>query len=142
MVNPKVSFPALKLPSYLKGLVDSRARADGHIERLAPAVAAATVPLARAAVHLKKHEASLSRARVARDACDILLCRWSEAIDTNDIAPVHAWRGRYGERGALQKQVLVYVEAAGSPGVATGALADQLAALFGITFLTRPARQR
>ena len=142
MVNPKVSFPARKLPSYLKGLVDSRARADGHVQSLAPAVAAAREALVRATATLRRNEASLSRAHVARDACDTLLRKWNEAIDTDDIAPVHAWKGRYGERGALQRQVLVFVDAAGAAGVATGALADQLAALFDLTFLNRPARRR
>jgi hypothetical protein len=140
MVNPKVSFPAKKLPSYLKGLVDSRARADGDVQRIAPVVTAARAALARSAAKLAKQEASLGRAQVARDACDTLLRKWSEAIDADSIASVQAWRGRYGERGALRQQILVLVEAAGPEGVSTSALADQLIALFGLSFLSHQAR--
>ncbi|MDE2628819.1 MAG: hypothetical protein KGL99_16875 [Burkholderiales bacterium] len=135
-MNPKVSFPAHRLPSYLKGLVDSRARADGHLQRLAPAVAAAREALARAAARLRKQEASLDRARVARDACDVLLRSWSDAIETDEIVPVHAWKGRYGKRGAFKQQIISFLGAAGPSGIGTGPLADQLTAFFGLSFLT------
>lgn len=136
MVNPKHSFPASKLPSYLKGLVDSRARADGHVRRLAPAVAAAREALARSTAKLQKQEASLARAQVARAACDTLLHKWSNAIVTDEIAPVHAWKGRYGPWGAFTQQILVFLDAAGSCGIGTAPLAAQLTAFFGLTFLS------
>ena len=140
MVNPKLVFPATRMPAYLKGLVDRRARADGELNRLAPGAAVARAALERAATKVEKYEGKLRRAAASRDSCDILLSRWSAELQTENISPVQASRGRYGELGALQQQMLVFVDAAGPAGIRTGVLGDQLIASFGLSFLGRQAR--
>lgn len=84
--------------SYLKGLAETRARADGDVQRLEQLHSEIARQLATA------------KAEVA--SCDRLIRKFDGKLDPTKIPAIRAWKGRYGKRGALREAVLRVVEAA------------------------------
>ena len=126
MLTPNLTYQTHKVPSYLKGLVVRRARFDGHSLRLSAVIAELQTELARAVAD--------------RDACDVLLREWNDSIDLAHIAPVSAWKDRYGKLG-LRNTVIRQLEGAGSAGLTTEAVTAHLAAQFNIKFLAKAQRE-
>jgi hypothetical protein len=74
-----MTTPVRKIPSYLKGLAETRARADGDLIRQA------------------KRQAELDTlaadALATRDACDKLIKKFDVRLDPGLISPIKAWKG-------------------------------------------------
>jgi hypothetical protein len=81
-----------KLPSYLKGLVESRARSAGDLERL---------ERLRARI-----DEQIAEARKRLEAADTLIVDFNPVIDPSLIAPVHGRRPRVGKVKEVIDQVL------------------------------------
>lgn len=111
-----------KTPSYLKGLAEDRARADGDAIRLqglrdelAPAVAEAQRTLSLHGEILEQHTV----ARTKRDACDTLIRSFDSRLDPAQIAPIHGFKGKYGKRGSLREALVDILRSAAPAEVST-----------------------
>lgn len=81
-----------KLPSYLKGLVESRARSAGDIERLE---------------HLRALiEEEIAAARRRQEAADILIREVDPLLEPSQIQPITPRKGRYGQVKAAILEVV------------------------------------
>jgi hypothetical protein len=109
-----------KLPSYLKGLVESRARSAGDVERLEQL---------RAVI-----DEQLADARKRRDAADVLIRDFSPQLDPTTIEPVNAHKGRYGKHGSLKKTIRAVLEEAGSESLPSPEIAFKVAERLGVKF--------
>jgi hypothetical protein len=118
----------LKIPSYLKGLVETRARADAYAVRLE-----------RLSAEL---DAALSKARRDRESCDNLIRAYNDQLDPAQIAPIQGRRGRYGPRGAFIGAMQSFIESA-YPGEVTSAEVEwHLILHFQLDFATSIERKR
>lgn len=81
-----------KVPSYLKGLAETRARVHAERSRLER-------------LHVKIGQ-RLAEATAECDACDRLIKKYDGRLDPTTIVPIRAWQGRYGKRGALKQAIL------------------------------------
>lgn len=120
MVAPNLNYQARRTPSFLVGLVDRRARADGQVQRLAAMLTDIRLELAKAIEH--------------RHACDALLRSYYAGIEASEFQPIQGWMGRYGKRGGLAEAILRFLAAAGSAGATTSEVGTHLAGLFGLDF--------
>jgi hypothetical protein len=109
-----------KVPSYLKGLAETRARAAGDIQRYQQVLVEVT--------------ASLTKAQAELAACDTLICKFDERLDPNQIAPIKAWQGRYGKRGALRAAIVELLQERAPAPVTTTEVGWQMQLKFGIAF--------
>jgi hypothetical protein len=125
-----MSLPAtmVKVPSYLKGLVETRARADAYIQRLDAVIGEA--------------QERLAKAKAERDACDTLIGAYNPSLDPNSIEPIRAWRGRYGKRGERVQALRDFVRAAYPQAVSTAEAAWHLALKFEMDFANAKAREQ
>ncbi len=102
-----------KTPSYLKGLAEDRARADGEVRRLQGLLDELAPKLAEAQ-RLQTLERDISarqaEAQTKRDACDTLIRSFDTRLDPEDIEPIRAWKGRYGKRGMLRTTIMQILE--------------------------------
>ena len=117
----------VKVPSYLKGLVETRARADAYVQRLEAVI--------------REAEERLAKAMTERDACDTLIAAYSPNLDPNSIEPIRAWRGRYGKRGERVQALRDFVRAAYPEAVSTVEVTWHLALKFEMDFATAEARE-
>lgn len=85
-----------KVPSYLKGLAETRERVAADVLRYQRI--------------LDEVGASLADAQAELAACDRLIKKFDARLDPSLIQPIRAWKGRYGERGALRNAVIQYLE--------------------------------
>ena len=92
---------------------------------------------------LAELQAELDSAIATRASCDELIQTWGERAraDLSSPNPVQAWKGRYGERGALAREILRYVELGGPGGVSTVRLATHMAKKFGLDFTSNSSFQ-
>lgn len=109
-----------KLPSYLKGLVESRARSAGDIERL---------ERLRAAI-----DGELADARIRVAAADVLIREVNPALDPSVIQPVMRRKGRFGKHGALKQTLREVVAALAVNAVPTMEIAFEVARRLGAQF--------
>lgn len=116
----------VKIPSYLKGLVDTRARADAYVQRLEAV--------------LQEVEERLAKARADRDAADTLIRAFNPALDPSVIEPVRAWRGKYGNRGEKVAALRDFVQSAYPSAVSTAEAAWHLSLKFEMDFISSEAR--
>ncbi|MFT4172862.1 MAG: hypothetical protein QM686_00045 [Herbaspirillum sp.] len=117
-----------KVPLYLKGLAETRARAHGDVLRLESLKAEIDVRLAEA--------------QKALDACDTLIKKFDERLELTSIKPIRAWKGRYGSRGAFHEAVIRIIKAAAPQEISTTMLALELQAEFGLDFAHPNDRRR
>ncbi|MDE2628820.1 MAG: hypothetical protein KGL99_16880 [Burkholderiales bacterium] len=117
-----------RVPSYLKGLVATRGRADAHVQRLEGI--------------LQEVQAQVDKARRERDACDSLIRAYSSELDPTCILPVRAWRGKYGARGAVTNEIRSFVQAAQPAAVSTAEVTWHLVMKFEMDFINTEARDR
>tara|TARA_R110001583_G_scaffold165276_2_gene317815 strand:+ start:19680 stop:20273 length:594 start_codon:yes stop_codon:yes gene_type:complete len=110
-----------KVPSYLKGLAETRARVSAEVARLERLQA--------------DINAQLEKARTELTSCDTLIRRFDERLNPSLIQPVRAWKGRYGKRGALKEAVLGYLQKAAPEAVSTQELVLFLHQHFALDFI-------
>lgn len=110
-----------KVPSYLKGLAETRARAAGDIE------------------HLSKLKAQIderiAEAQQTLESCDVLIRKFDKRLDPTKIEPIRAQKGRYGTRGGLRNGIVRILEAAYPRALPTDELGLALQFEFDIEFL-------
>lgn len=117
-----------RVPSYLKGLVATRGRADAYVQRLEGV--------------LQEVQAQVDKARRERDACDSLIRAYSSELDPTSILAVRAWRGKYGPRGAITNEIRAFVQAAHPAAVSTSEVTWRLIVKFEMDFINTEARDR
>ncbi|MFG6463728.1 hypothetical protein ACG04Q_19295 [Roseateles sp. DXS20W] len=117
----------LRVPSYLKGLVETRARADASVCRLQALIDEA--------------QQNLERAKAERDAADVLIQTYNPNLDPTTIVPVRAWRGRYGKRGEKAAVIRAFVQAAYPQAVSTVEVFWHVAMTFQLDFPSAGARE-
>jgi len=109
-----------KLPSYLKGLVESRARAAGDVERLTQL---------RALI-----DEQLVTANKKLDAADLLIRDFSPLLDPTAIEPVRARKGRYGKHGNLKTTVRAILAEVPGESLPSPEIAFKVAERLGVKF--------
>lgn len=115
-----------KIPSYLKGLRDARARADGDIRRLTALVEAMTT--------------DIQRAQATLDACDILIRKFDSSLDPSAI-PANKGLGRVpGPRGLLKEAIVEYLQQRFPEDVSVNEVALAMQFRFGLDFHSGRAR--
>jgi hypothetical protein len=134
-----------KTPSYLKGLAETRARADGEVLRLqrllddlAPAVAEARRMLSLQEDILAEHAVATTK----RDACDTLIRGFDSRLDPAQIAPIRAFKGKYGKRGALRETLVEILRDASPAEVSTTEVLLRVIAYLKLAFATPAEKQR
>lgn len=109
-----------KTPSYLKGLAETRARVSAEVTRLETLHAELTT--------------RLEGARQELSACDTLIKKFDARLEPSRIQPVKAWKGKYGQRGALKLGILEYLSRSAPEAVSTQELCLFLQQRFGLEF--------
>lgn len=101
-----------KTHSYLKGLAETRARAGGALQRLKDLRSEVQRKLKVAMADVERYQKmeielarKLEEARTDLKSCDWLIRKFDSRLDPSEIAPISAWKGRYGKRGALKGAV-------------------------------------
>lgn len=113
---------------YLRGLAETRARADSQCATLENQI----TTLSR----------RLDKARSEREACDSLIHRFNPSLLPEAIQPItEGQRTQYGQRGALTKAILAALQQAYPDSVSTSAIALHVEAAFNLTFSTRTERR-
>ncbi len=126
MVASTHNYQVRRTPTFLKHLVENRARADGQVQRLRSA--------------LVDLEAELARVLAHRDACDSLIVNFTK-FDPAEIVAIRGWLGRRGGRGKLVAAIREVIRLAGPTGIGTCELMDQLLVIFELN-LTLAQRQK
>ncbi len=116
-----------KVPSYLKGLAETRARVDAECARLER-------------LHAEIGQ-RLAEATAERDACDRLIKKYDGRLDPTTIAPIKAWQGRYDKRGGLKQAVLEVVTMNFPSEVSTSEIAWAIQLRFNLGFETPEERR-
>lgn len=114
--------------TYLKGLAETRARADADVARYTKIHAEVT--------------ALLADAEATRASCDKLIRKFNVNLDPTAIAPIKAWKGRYGRHGALQAAVRRHIQAAWPEALTTLQLGLLLQMELDLQFPTRSDEYR
>lgn len=133
-----------KTPSYLKGLAEDRARADGDAIRLQGLLAELAPAVAEAQRTLSLHEEILEQhtvARTKREACDTLIRSFDSRLDPAQIAPIHGFKGKYGKRGSLREALVGILRSASPAEVSTPEVLLRTTARLKLVFAT-PAEQK
>ena len=136
---------------YLKGLAETRARADDRCLRAEKRLTEVTQLLVRTRAQLEAKCARLEKgtlywARVAhcsraeREACDLLIKKYDALLVPAAIVPINGWQGRYGEHGELSKLVRRFVEMAYPNAITTTEVGQWLQAQFSLVFSTPKER--
>lgn len=107
-----MSITMHKVPSYLKGLAETRARVSAdlaHYQQLQEEISKESRKLKAL---YDKYEASNASLRARQEssqaeleACDRLILKYNDQLNPNDIPPIKAWKGRYGCRGKLKESI-------------------------------------
>lgn len=116
-----------KLSPVMKGLVETRARADGQCSQLARLIESLT--------------ADLQRARAERDACDLLIAKINRHIRPNQIEPINAHQGRYGPHGSLRGTIITLIRSEYPNSITTTELVALLAIALQRNFATPDQRK-
>lgn len=142
----------MRTAPYLKGLAETRARADAEYQNALEAVAHRTdyqrqvtaayeTKSATTQKAIQQATAQAQAALRARSACDQLIRKLNQGFDPALIAPVNAWQGRYGRRGALGRMVQAIVETAYPTEISTTIIGQILQQQLELTFST-PAERK
>jgi hypothetical protein len=115
-----------KVPSYLKGLVETRARAAGDLERYTRIMAEVS--------------AKVAGARAEIDACDRLIRKFDARLKPELIEPLRTHR--YGGRGGLRAALVEYLQAVYPAAATSTEIAFELQIKFGFDFQTADERDR
>lgn len=113
---------------YLRGLAETRARADSQCATLENQITTLS------------HR--LDKARAEREACDSLIRRFNPSLLPEAIQPItEGQRHQYGQRGALTKAIIEALQQAYPEAISTSAIALHVEAAFQLTFNTRTERR-
>ncbi|WP_265946161.1 hypothetical protein [Dechloromonas sp. A34] len=104
----------------MKGLVETRARADAESNRLSHLIESLTL--------------KLTKTQDERDSCDHLIASLNNQIQPGQIEPINAWQGRYGKRGAFRQAILKAITLAYPHPISTTEIAQYLQATFNLIF--------
>jgi hypothetical protein len=115
-----------KTPSYLKGLVEARARAGGDVERYAKIA--------------KDVARELKKARSTLAACDLLIRKIDTRLTPEDIEPIRIPKNYGGCRGKLINTVEQILRSVAPNSVTTGEISIEIQVRFQFTFETWQAR--
>jgi hypothetical protein len=115
-----------KVPSYLKGLVETRARAAGDLERYTRIMAEVS--------------AKVAGARAEIDACDRLIRKFDTRLKPELIEPLRTHP--YGGRGGLRAALVEYLQAVYPAAATSTEIAFELQIMFGFDFQTADERDR
>lgn len=143
----------MRVDSYLKGLAETRARADADYQRALETAAGRTDYLSRVTAAYEAKRAAIQKdvgwanaqaqtALRARMACDMLIQKLNQGVDPALIGPVNGWQGRYGKRGALGQAVQAVVEQAYPLEISTTEVARALQQQFKLTFSSPAERKK
>jgi len=116
-----------KLSPVMKGLVETRARADGQCNKLARLI--------------ESLSADFQRVRAERDACDLLIAKINSRIRPDQIEPINAHQGRYGPRGSLRGTLIALIRSEHPGSITTTELVALLSATFQRDFPTASQRK-
>lgn len=118
-----------KIPAYLKGLAETRARAHGYWLRLKK-------------IHDEVAQ-KLREAEALMASCDRLIRTFDNRLDPTLVEPIKAYKGRYGKHGALTEAVKRYIHGgAHLDTITTAELAWLVQMEFGLDFETWQAKKR
>lgn len=112
-----------QVPSYLKGLAETRARADADAQRLQ-----------KLATEIAEE---LAEAQRTVDSCDVLIRKFDSRLNPELIEPIRAWKGRYGLRGALRNSIERQLREAYPAELTTSEIAWALQVEFKLDFVHR-----
>lgn len=130
-----------KIPSALKWMAEKRARVDGQLQAVE-----STYDLICGHVQALEHEytsaltlkvnleARISTLKGELGSLDGTVRIFDPTIDPSMIGPVHAWRGKYGKRGALRAYVAEVLKERAPEYVSTPELAVLVMVEFGLQF--------
>ena len=138
-----------KTPSALKWLAEKRGRVahqvqsnastgallQEHIESLVMELEAARLQLACIQKRGVQFVAELS-------ALDQTVKIYDETLDPTCIEPIKAWKGRYGERGALRRYLRNALQEASPADLSTAELAFRAMEEFSLEFVNKSERQQ
>jgi len=138
-----------RTPSYLKGLAETQARAAGDVLRFEKLLAEVDAKLvetkALAAIEVPRLEKLLvtvgirifeSKAELA--ACDRLITKFDARLNPKLIAPIKAWKGRYGKRGELNSTICHILKDCAPEERTTFELSAEIRIRFKLDFSTVP----
>ena len=135
-----------KTNSYLKGLAETRARAAGSLQRLRQLRSEVQRKLKVAKADVERYQKmeielarNLEEARADLKSCDWLIRKFDSRLDPSEIAPIAAWKGRYGKRGALKEAVSRILEDHAPVALAIPDLSNVIILEFQLTFATDKA---
>lgn len=137
-----VTTPEMKkTPSALKWLAEKRARVAGQLARQQHILErvredAAELELALSKLGTMRAAAEAKRAQYCEElaALDKTVTIYDETLNPGNIAPIHAWKGRYGRRGALRGYLLSVLKDRAPDFVTTTELALLTMNEFSLTF--------
>ena len=116
-----------KLSPLMKGLVETRARADAECLRLSLLIENLTTQLAKATSE--------------RNSCDQLISRINNQIQPSQIEPINAWQNRYGKRGTLKQTIITTLKNAYPNILSTSQICSSLQSKFNLAFNTPSERK-
>ena len=135
-----------KTHSYLKGLAETRARAAGSLQRLKQLRSEVQGKLKVAKADVERYQKleielvlKLEEARTDLKSCDWLIRKFDSRLDPSEIAPIAAWKGRYGKRGALKEAVSRTLKARAPVALSIPDLTTVIILEFQLTFATDKA---
>lgn len=121
-----------KVPSALKWLAEQRARMAGDLRSASQGCQSLQNDVHKVQQELAAIEKLLLTAQARRDrltdklaALDVVVTLYDADIDPAAIAPINAWQGTYGRRGALREFLMETLEAC-SPGCLTSKELEKL----------------
>ena len=117
-----------RVPSYLKGLAETRSRAAGELQRFQQLYDEIGRKLADA------------KAEIA--SCDLLIRKFDPQLNPNLIVPTRYWKGRYGKRGQLTESIFRILGEHWPEAITTTELCWKLQLEFELDFPTADERQR
>lgn len=119
-------YDVKKYPAYLKGLVNDLGRLRGDIARLK--------------AMRDEVDKRLAQCITEAEACERLIVRYDARLDPAGVTAVRAWRGKYGERGALKAAILEELKAAFPADLSTDLLSRVIQLRFELDFASTTAR--
>lgn len=132
----------------LKWLINERAALAGAQQSTLEAIPRLQRRVHRAQTLLEKARHSLAVAEKAIElnsaklqALDITLAQFNPQIDPNRGVVVRAWKGRYGERGALTQFLLELLKQSAPAPMALAGIVDQVELHFGIQHVEPETRR-
>jgi hypothetical protein len=111
---------ATRLPTKLKGLVETRARLGGEVARLEDLLAETTDKL-------KKARKSLSNT-------DATILHYNALLDPSTIRPVRGQKGRYGKHGSLKATIAIVLAEGKGAAFTYSEIADPIIEKLGLKF--------